>query len=109
MPATRILSATLAAAALLFAALAAYHASLPAPFTFDDRPAIERNDSLRGLWPLPGPLSPPVTAAGAAGRPLVNLSLALNHAAGGLDPYGYRLTNIVLHSFAAGLDRKSVV
>ena len=103
MPATRILSATLAAAALLCAALAAYHASLPAPFTFDDRPAIERNDSLRGLWPLPGPLSPPVTAAGAAGRPLVNLSLALNHAAGGLDPYGYRLTNIVLHSFAAGL------
>lgn len=103
MPASRILTATLAAAALALAALAAYHASLPAPFTFDDRPAIERNESLRRLWPLSGPLSPPVTAAGAAGRPLVNLSLALNHAAGGLNPAGYRLTNILLHAVAAGL------
>lgn len=103
MPASRILTATLAAAALALAALVAYHASLPAPFTFDDRPAIERNESLRRLWPLSGPLSPPVTAAGAAGRPLVNLSLALNHAACGLNPAGYRLTNILLHAVAAGL------
>lgn len=103
MPASRILTALLAAAALAFAALAAYHASLPAPFTFDDRPAIERNATLRQLWPLSVPLSPPVTAAGAAGRPLVNLSLALNHAAGGLEPSGYRLTNILLHAVAAGL------
>ncbi|MFM7749933.1 MAG: tetratricopeptide repeat protein, partial [Opitutaceae bacterium] len=103
MPASRILSAILAAAALALAAFAAYHASLPAPFTFDDRPAIERNETLRQLWPLSVPLSPPVTAAGAAGRPLVNLSLALNHAAGGLEPAGYRLTNILLHALAAGL------
>ncbi len=103
MPASRILNALLGTAALALAALAAYHTSLPAPFTFDDRPAIERNESLRRLWPLSGPLSPPVTAAGAAGRPLVNLSLALNHAAAGLDPAGYRLTNILLHAVAASL------
>ncbi len=103
MTASRVLPAVLTAAGLALAALAAYHASLAAPFTFDDRPAIERNPSLRSLWPLPGPLSPPVTAAGAAGRPLVNLSLALNHAAGGLDPAGYRLTNILLHAVAGTL------
>ncbi len=103
MPVPRALSGALAAVGLALAALAAYHAALPAPFTFDDRPAIERNESIRRLWPLSGPLSPPVTAAGAAGRPLVNLSLALNHAAGGLEPGGYRLTNILLHAVAGTL------
>ena len=103
MPVPRALSGALAAVGLALAALAAYHAALPAPFTFDDRPAIERNESIRRLWPLSGPLSPPVTAAGATGRPLVNLSLALNHAAGGLEPGGYRLTNILLHAVAGAL------
>ena len=43
MPVPRALSGALAAVGLALAALAAYHAALPAPFTFDDRPAIERN------------------------------------------------------------------
>jgi Flp pilus assembly protein TadD len=86
---------------LILLAAAAWHPALRVPFLFDDRPAIERNLSIRGLWPLPGPLAPPVTAAGAAGRPLVNLTLALNHAVGGLEPRGYHLFNLVAHTAAA--------
>lgn len=88
---------------LLLAALAVYAPVIRAPFLFDDRPAIERNESIRHLWPPPGPLSPPVTAAGAAGRPLVNLSLAFNYTLGGLEPGGYRLTNVLAHAAVAAL------
>jgi tetratricopeptide (TPR) repeat protein len=83
--------------------LAVYYGALRAPFVFDDRPAIERNESIRRLWPLTVPLSPPVTAAGATGRPITNLSLALDHAAHGLDPRGYHLTNLLLHGLAGAL------
>ncbi len=86
------------AAGLLLAALVVHHHSLSIPFIFDDRPAIERNESIRQLWPLTTPLAPPVTSAGAAGRPLVNLSLALNYAVGGLDPRGYHLVNVLAHA-----------
>jgi tetratricopeptide (TPR) repeat protein len=86
---------------LLLVAAAVWHPALRVPFLFDDRPAIERNPSIRSLWPLPGPFAPPVTAAGASGRPLVNLSLALNHAMGGLEPWGYHLFNVGAHAAAA--------
>jgi len=60
-----------------------YGASLRVPLIFDDHPAIERNATIRQLWPLTPVLLTPVSAAGATGRPLVNLSLALNYAWGG--------------------------
>ena len=86
------------AAGLLAVVFAVYWKVLSAPFLFDDRPAIERNESIRQLWP-PGPaLTPPVTAAGAAGRPIVNLSLAFNYAVGGLEARGYHLFNLVTHA-----------
>ncbi len=84
----------LAFAGLVLAAWLAYRACLEAPFIFDDRPAIERNASLRHFSTA---LRPPATAAGAAGRPLVNLSLALDYWFHGLDPRGYHATNLVLH------------
>lgn len=85
----------------LLAAFAVYYGALGVPFLFDDRPAIERNPSIRQLWPLTTPLAPPITAAGATGRPLTNLSLAIDYAAYGLNPRGYHLTNLVLHAVAA--------
>ncbi len=85
------------AAAIVLAGWLAYVGCAHVPFLFDDRPAIERNASLQHLWPLTTPLQPPVTAAGAAGRPITNLSLALNYAAGGLDPNGYHWFNLALH------------
>ena len=94
------------AALLALAVWLTYQGSLAAPFIFDDVPTIVGNLSLRRLWPLvsfSGEMSPlqalPQTAV--YGRPLVNLSLALNYHFGQLDPRGYRGTNIVLHVLAA--------
>lgn len=79
---------------------AAYWNSLRAPLFFDDLPSIVRNDSIRHLWPPWSALNPPADAGGAAGRPLVNLSLALNYAAGGLAVRGYHLANLALHALS---------
>jgi tetratricopeptide (TPR) repeat protein len=65
----------------------AYSNSLLVPFYFDDREAITENDSITTLWPSFDEhglhwdaISPPnVHVAGALGRPLVNLSLAVNY------------------------------
>ncbi|HVU22476.1 MAG TPA: tetratricopeptide repeat protein [Opitutus sp.] len=86
--------------ALVLAVLATYANSLNGPFFFDDRPAILRNASIRQLWPPWPALNPPTDAGGAAGRPLVNLSLALNYAAGGFAVRGYHLVNLALHGLA---------
>lgn len=102
----------LAAASIVVIAVIAYGRSLDAPFLFDDAPAIERNQSIRKLWPIAEVLAPPQTAAGATGRPIVNLSLALNYAAGGLEPRGYHGFNLCAHALAGlvlfGLVRRTV-
>ncbi len=84
----------------MLAALAAYQNSLDVPFVFDDTRSIAQNETIRHLWPLSGPLSPPLTGEGVGGRPLVNLSLALNYALGNLDVHGYHLMNLALHALA---------
>jgi len=91
----------LAGAGIVLAALAVYANSLACPFVFDDQPTIVSNPSIRHLWPLGPVLWPPAGAGGAAGRPLLNLSLALNYAAGGLDVRGYHAVNVVLHALVA--------
>ena len=83
---------------ILVAGLLAYQTSLRAGFVLDDEPAILRNPHIRTLWP-PSYFS--ALELGAAGRPLVSLSLAINHALGGESPWGYHLVNIVLHLCAA--------
>jgi tetratricopeptide (TPR) repeat protein len=95
------LTSLLAAAILGLAALAAYANSFSGVFVLDDFASIGDNPSIRQLWPLSGPLSPP-TAAGVGGRPLLNLSYALNYAAGGTAVTGYHAVNLLLH-FLAGL------
>lgn len=83
-------------ALLLLAGLAAYHNSFVGPFVFDDLPAIRDNPTIRSLWPLTTPLSPP-SDTGVGGRPLANLTFALNHALGGSDVRGYHAANLLLH------------
>lgn len=76
------------------------------PFVFDDQGTIVDNPSIRRLWPplgteeAPGPLCAPRTTA-VHGRPLVNLSFAVNYALGGLDPIGYRQFNMAVHLLTA--------
>jgi len=82
---------------IIVAALAAYHNSFSGPFVFDDIPGIVENPSIRHLWPITRVMAPPLTAAGATGRPMVNFSLAVNYALGGTKVAGYHAGNLLLH------------
>ena len=96
----------LGALVLGVAVVAVYYPAADGPFVFDDAGTIVDNPSIRQLWPLvgsdesPGPFAAPATTA-VHGRPLVNLSLAVNYKFGGLDPFGYRIVNIVVHLLSA--------
>ena len=91
--------AWLTAVALALAGLAAYAHSLSGPLVFDDLQNIRDNPSIRSLTPPWPALSPP-EIAGVGGRPLFNLSFALNYAMGGLSVRGYHLGNLGLHLIA---------
>ena len=86
-------SALLGGALIILAAFAAYRNSLSAPFVFDDRSRILENQHIQHA-----PLS---EAAGGTSRPVVQLSLALNYAAGGFDVRGYHVFNLIIHILAA--------
>jgi len=92
----------LAGALIALAGLAAYANSFSGAFLLDDGPAIMENATIRRLWPLGRVLFAPPANTTAGGRPVVNLSLALNYAAGGLRPWGYHALNLAIH-LAAGL------
>ncbi len=98
----------------LFAAIVLVYAnSLAAPFIFDDVPGIEDNLTIRQLWPPWAALQPPsVGGTGVAGRPIVNLSLAVNYAVSGLAPWSYHAGNVLIHGLAAltlfGLVRRTL-
>jgi protein O-mannosyl-transferase len=101
--AARPLPLALLAALLAAAALAAYSGSFSGPFVFDDLDSIVANPTIRHLWPLSRVLSPPFAAGQTVGgRPLLNLSFALNYACGGTRVFGYHAANLLIH-FLAGL------
>src|SRR3954468_20301971 len=80
--------------------LLAYSNSLSAPLIFDDAAAIRDNPSIRHLWPILPVLVPPAECT-VAGRPLANLTFALNYAFGGTSVSGYHAVNLLLHILAA--------
>lgn len=75
----------------------AYSSSFDGVFVADDEDAIVRNESIRLLTTA---LVPPRETT-AAGRPVLNLSFALNYAIGGIDPWGYHAVNLAIHLCAA--------
>ena len=91
----------LAAGLVALATIAAYSNSLRVPLIFDDVPSIVDNPSIQRLWPISVPLSPPNRGQPVTGRPLLNLSLALNYAGGGVSPWGYHAANLAIHLAAA--------
>jgi tetratricopeptide (TPR) repeat protein len=86
----------LAGSIVVLAALAVYHNSFSGPFTFDDRFAIADNPSIRQIGSA---LSPPPAAA-TGGRPVLNLTFALNYALGGMNVWGYHAVNLFIHVLA---------
>ena len=98
---------------LTFAITAAYVTSFRGAFVFDDLHAIVENPTIRDLGRLDRILLAPAEGGTIGGRPVVNLSLALNHAAGGLEPRGYHAVNLLVHVLAGltlfGLVRRTLL
>jgi Flp pilus assembly protein TadD len=89
--------------------LLAYHNSFTSPFVFDDVGSIQQNPTIHRLWPIWQALSPPHWRGfTVAGRPLVNLSLAINYALDGMEVRGYHALNLAVH-ILAGLTLLGVV
>jgi tetratricopeptide (TPR) repeat protein len=87
------------AAVLAIAILVVYWHGLPAPFVFDDRGTIVDNRTIEDVWSREVFSAPHETPV--AGRPVVNVSFAVNYAIDGRDVEGYRLTNIGIHVLCA--------
>ncbi|MDJ0852229.1 MAG: tetratricopeptide repeat protein [Myxococcota bacterium] len=79
--------------ALVVAGSIVWANSLGGAFVFDDNAWIVRNREIRDLG-SPGEL------LGGTSRPVLKLTLALNYAAGGLDPRGYHAVNVAIHVLA---------
>lgn len=98
---------------VLAAVLAAYANSLRVPFVYDDIPSIPENATLRSLSALSTVLQPPVQGGiTVGGRPVLNLSFALNYAISGTNPWSYHLANALVHAASAllllGLARRAL-
>lgn len=89
--------AWLAPAAITGAVLLAYGNTFSAPFVFDDVPSIAENPAIRHLWPATGVGAHTTTA----GRPLLELSFALNYAISGAAVWSYHALNLLIHLGAA--------
>lgn len=82
-----------------------------APFLYDDVGSLVENPSIRDLSDVSAVLSPPRDET-VSGRPVLNLSFALDHARAGLDPRAFHVTNLAIHLAAAlllfGLARRTL-
>ncbi len=97
-PRERLLTLALVAV-ILAAGAGAYSNRFGGVFLLDDVRAIVRNPTIRALWPLSVPLSPPSEST-VAGRPVANLSFALSYAMGA-EPAPFHAGNLFVHLAAA--------
>lgn len=75
--------------------MGAYSDTFRVPFLFDDVPSILSNSTIRHFaqaWRPPSEYGVTV-----AGRPLVNVSLAINYAISGYSVWSYHLFNLLIH------------
>jgi tetratricopeptide (TPR) repeat protein len=79
------------------AAVAVYANSLSGPFVLDDIPSIADNLTIRHLGTA---LFPPVRTT-EGGRPILNLSMAIDYAVSGTAVWSYHATNLAIHVLAA--------
>jgi tetratricopeptide (TPR) repeat protein len=78
-----------------------YAATFNTPWVYDDIDGIRQNPALRSGAGFSQILNGNPPDSTPYGRPLVSLSLALNHAASGFAPWSYRLLNLSCHLAAA--------
>ena len=85
---------------IVLAGALAYWNSLSGPFILDDQLSIVSNRYIRQLWSFSRVLFPERELP-VAGRPLVNISFAINYAIGGLEVRGYHIGNVAIHLLCA--------
>jgi protein O-mannosyl-transferase len=91
----------LAAGLIVLATVLAYSNTFRCPLVFDDASDIINNTSICHLWPIRDVFV--VQRDGRSvlhSRPVVNFSLAVNYAVGGLKPFPYHVTNLLIHVLA---------
>jgi len=97
-------------AIIVLAGVLAYANSFSGPFIADDEATVVENTSIRDLRST-GVLFPPREVP-TAGRPIVNVSFAINYALGGMSVRGYHVTNLAIHLLCAvvlfGLVRRTL-
>lgn len=90
---------------MVIIAVLIYFNSFRGVFLFDDNGRIVGNDALKKFFPVSEHLN--------TSRPIVTLSLAMNYAFGGLEPWGYHLFNLTVHLIAGlalfGVVRRTLV
>ena len=90
-----VATGTVGLAVLLAAVVSvAYAPALQGDFLFDDLSEIVANPAIRMLWP---PTRSMFTGGELPHRPLPYLTFAVNHALGGLEPFGYHVFNLLVH------------
>ena len=85
---------------IVLAGALAYSNSLSGPFVYDDQLSIVENRYIRQLSSLARVFFPERELP-VAGRPLVNVSFAINYAIGGLEVRGYHIWNVAIHILCA--------
>jgi tetratricopeptide (TPR) repeat protein len=93
--------ALLAAGVIVLAGIAAYANSFSGVMVYDDIASIVENPTIRHLSPVRTLLSPPPGGLTVSGRPMLNLSFAVNYAISGTDVWSYHALNLLIHLSAA--------
>lgn len=86
---------------LLLGVVLLYAGTFRTPWVYDDIEGIRQNPALSGASSLAQIVNASPFDSTPYGRPLLALSLALNHAVSGFSPWSYRLVNLGLHLLAA--------
>lgn len=79
--------------------VAIYWPGLHGGFFFDDGPSILLTEGVRLETLSPGSIHQALLSGGAgpSGRPVAQLSFALNHYFSGFDPFAFKATNLAIH------------
>ena len=94
----RWVTTTFCAAILSLSVALSYSNSLSGPFVLDDIPTIVDSASIHRMWPISTVLFDGDTTA--YGRPLLNLTFALNYAYGKDSVTSYHIVNVIIHLLA---------
>lgn len=98
MPLSTFHARLLAGAAILILTALAFWPGLSGGFLFDDYPNILEKTAVHASGLSIEELSRAAKAYdGLVGRPLATTSFAVNHAIGGLDPWGYKFGGLLVH------------